>query len=758
MKFLNQKIDTVRITVICFFMSLALFQVRAQDKPAGERVVEEGVTYYLHTVKAGETLFSIAKHYQITLEEVNRANPSLAGTIRPGDVLKVPAGAEKRGVEGSSSQQPAHIILHKVQRKETLYFISRKYGVSIDEILSYNPGLTQLKRGETIRVPQWGSQPLPGAAQTGAEASVHWVQAGETLYSISRRYGVSVTALLEENPGARELKQGMRLTIPGRRTTGAGPGTLPASEEYSMHIIQQGETLYSLSKKFGVSADRLVALNPALDRSFKAGTEIRVPRVAVVTPAVTPAQGEGTQRHIVAAGETLFSISGKYGVEMGELVAANPVLEGRPPRTGDTLVVRGAAKPASAEVSAPGRTPSADCKVKTSYHDPEEVRVALLLPLMIDANRYLNAEFLSGKSDDEPADGNHPNQVAATPYKEGYISFQGSSENFLHFYEGALMAVDSLRQMGIKVRLDVYDTEQKPAKVKSLVASGDLEHADLIIGPVFPNEQKEISDYARERQITVVSPLSASDEVTKGNPYFIQINPPREFVAQKTVEHMVASYPNGNLVVLQTGNSSVSAEKEAELLRLEIARKGGNDGKERVKLVNYRKEGFSVLREAMVNGRKNVILISSDNEAEVSVAVSNVKMLARDFDVTLIGNNRFPQFESINPESFHAGNLEYLTPYWPDTRQRVTRSFVSKFRNFYKGEPNQFSMQGYDALFYFTKAYSDFGKGMLQCIPNASAQLVQGNYRFEPLTSGGFINHGLIVVLYTSDFNIIRKN
>ena len=150
MKFLNQKIDTVRITVICFFMSLALFQVRAQDKPAGERVVEEGVSYYLHTVKAGETLFSISKHYQITLEEVNRANPSLAGTIRPGDVLKAPAGAEKRGVEGSSSQQPAHIILHKVQRKETLYFISRKYGVSIDEILSYNPGLTQLKRGETI--------------------------------------------------------------------------------------------------------------------------------------------------------------------------------------------------------------------------------------------------------------------------------------------------------------------------------------------------------------------------------------------------------------------------------------------------------------------------------------------------------------------------------------------------------------------------------------------------------------------------------
>ncbi len=154
-----------------------------------------------------------------------------------------------------------------------------------------------------------------------------------------------------------------------------------------------------------------------------------------------------------------------------------------------------------------------------------------------------------------------------------------------------------------------------------------------------------------------------------------------------------------------------------------------------------------------------MIVIPSDNEAEVSVAVSNIKSLASSYDITLIGSNRYPQFESINPESFHLGQLEFLTPYWPDYKNNeVTRSFVNKFRHYYKGEPNQFSMQGYDVTFFFIKALSDFGHDFRDCIPYASAELVQGTYHFARRPEGGFINHGLIVVQYTENYQVVRKN
>ena len=731
-------------------MSLAFLTLAAQEIPQGDRVIENGTSYYLHTVKAGETLYSISKRYQVSLEEVNRVNPTASAGIRHGDVLRIPAGAAAAVTGTSVQNDDVRIVLHKVQRKETLYFISRKYGVTIDEILAYNPGLTQLRKGETIRIPQRGGSPLSGGERpSGSGRITHWVQPGETLYSISRRYGIPVTALLEENPGARELKSGMRLSIPAGKS---GESSLGAEEtEYITHTIQSGETLYSLSKKYGVSADDLVVLNPSLDKSFRSGSVIRIPRSRVSEVETDEETRTSMRQHVVTAGETLFSISGKYGIEMGELVSANPVLEGRPPRTGDTLLIRNPVESISSEKPLVEAPRPSDCSVKTSYHDPAGVRIALLLPLMIESNRYLNAGFLSGNHDDEDHEEEAPSR------KEGYISFQGSSENFLHFYEGALIAVDSLRQMGINVKLDVFDTEQKSSKVKSLVASGDLDNADVIIGPVFPNEQREISDFAREKKIPVVSPLAASNEITKNNPFFFQINPPRETVSQKTVEYVVSTYPEANLVVLQTGSSSAATDKEAELLRAEISRRTEEGSRSGVRVVDYRKSGFSSLREAMVKGRMNIIIIPTDNEAEVSVAVSNIKNLAREFEVTVIGTNRFPQFDSIDPENFHAGNLEFLTPYWPDMHQAVTRSFVQKFRTFYKGDPNQFSMQGYDAVFYFAKAYKDFGSDLVNCIPKASARLVQGSYQFTSGSTGGFINNGLIVVRYTPDFHIVRK-
>ncbi|MGB4540362.1 MAG: hypothetical protein WBI19_09510, partial [Prolixibacteraceae bacterium] len=71
---------------------------------------------------------------------------------------------------------------------------------------------------------------------------------------------------------------------------------------------------------------------------------------------------------------------------------------------------------------------------------------------------------------------------------------------------------------------------------------------------------------------------------------------------------------------------------------------------------------------------------------------------------------------------------------------------------------NQFSMQGYDVTFFFGKALSDFGKDFRACIPHASEHLVQGSYHFSQRPPGGFINDGLLLILYTSDFQIVRKN
>jgi hypothetical protein len=89
--------------------------------------------------------------------------------------------------------------------------------------------------------------------------------------------------------------------------------------------------------------------------------------------------------------------------------------------------------------------------------------------------------------------------------------------------------------------------------------------------------------------------------------------------------------------------------------------------------------------------------------------------------------------------------------------QTVTRSFINKFRLYYRTDPNQYSIQGYDVTFFFVKAFIDYGMDFRKCIAKENADLVQGTYRFSKLSSGGYFNKGLSVIQYLPSFEIVRK-
>jgi hypothetical protein len=235
------------------------------------------------------------------------------------------------------------------------------------------------------------------------------------------------------------------------------------------------------------------------------------------------------------------------------------------------------------------------------------------------------------------------------------------------------------------------------------------------------------------------------------------VNPPREVIRKITGEYIASNYRNENILILQTGNAENLAEEELAFLENEMKVQGEMDKAPGISICNFKKDGYAALRDALKKECRNILVIPSMNEVDVSPVVSDIRPLAGEFEIILIGTNKFSQFESINPEQYHYGQLEFLTPYWPDFSQEVARSFAVNFRNQFRTEPNQYSIQGYDVAFFFIKAYRDFGSGLRNCISHASCSLVQGDYSFIPLPSGGYINEGMYVVRYTPDFHIERK-
>ena len=166
-----------------------------------------GKSYVIHKVDAKETLYSIAKKYGVTINEIKNANDNISSDLKLGQTLLVP-------VKNISNERVA-AKTHTVVAKETLYSISKKYGVTIDDIKKANPDvkIDQLKEGDVIAVSKNAIQPTAPSQSPDLKYKTHTVVAKETLYSISKKYQLSVEELKKANPGIAELSVGQVLNL-----------------------------------------------------------------------------------------------------------------------------------------------------------------------------------------------------------------------------------------------------------------------------------------------------------------------------------------------------------------------------------------------------------------------------------------------------------------------------------------------------------------------------------------------------------------
>ena len=159
---------------------------------------------------------------------------------------------------------------------------------------------------------------LPPAA--AAQGQVHVVQRGETLSSIAARYGTSVQAFVQANglSNANFVWVGQRLVVPGG-------GSAPAASGGGVHVVQRGETLYSIARRYGTSAAALAAANGLSNANLiYVGQRLRVSGGAAPAAGGTSGSAPATGAvHVVQRGETLASIARRYGTTVSALVSAN---------------------------------------------------------------------------------------------------------------------------------------------------------------------------------------------------------------------------------------------------------------------------------------------------------------------------------------------------------------------------------------------------------------------------------------------------
>jgi len=223
-----------------------------------------------HVVAKGETVFQIAKKYEVTPFDIYRLNPDAKNGVQENTTLLIPKATSGKGV------------IHVVGEKETLFGISKKYNISVADLETWNKATLQngLKKGQEIFVSKPSaadlksvSTPVVSKPNTVSNATTHLVEAKETKYGIATKYGLTVTELEQLNPQiVGGLNMGQTLVLkPGVQVKKTTNVTLIDYE------VQPKETLYSLSKKFDIAQADLITLNPDLQDGLKIGMILKVP-------------------------------------------------------------------------------------------------------------------------------------------------------------------------------------------------------------------------------------------------------------------------------------------------------------------------------------------------------------------------------------------------------------------------------------------------------------------------------------------------
>jgi LysM repeat protein len=637
---------------ICIFIILLLssiYTAKAQKpvKISNEKVVIEGTIYYIHTVKKGETLYSISKAYNVPEKVIAEENSGVLYGLQVGQALKIPAEGVRKN---DGTKDTTKYIYHQVKAGQTPFFLSQKYQVPIDLIYQFNPDAQDgLRINQQIIIPR-----------------------------------DSISSKSQESPYLQ-----------------------PTETAYKIHIAAEDETLYSLSKNYGISQDSLMIINPDLVDGLKEGMELKIP--------------------------------------------VSFIPEGSP--LPDTNIIQ-TRKPSHKEPYIFHCQPDRDFD--------KIYKIAIILPL--DVKRYL-------ESLQPDTTGLGPNP---TPEQLKASINPKSISHYFDFYDGILLAADSLKKLGFKCKIHVYDTEKSPDKTQKIAKEIRKLKPDIIFGPVFRSNVTIISEVSKDLEIPLVSPLSTDPSLINTNPYLFQVVPSNSVCYNHSASYLL-KYADSNLLFVHNGD--LLSMEDIHAFRDEIFEEFAHDNKLYnlvFKEVPYIDSLNVNLELSLVKDKPNVVIIpmtkvgfSSSRSVEgfASKVLAQLDLLKDEYDIKVFGTSEFQRFTNIDLSYFHNQNLSIFTPFYIDYSAPHLINFFEKYSEIFETEPYETSskgynitMLGYDAGFYFMNALRVFGSSFVGCIENYHVPLTLSDYDFKRKdVYSGFENTSVYIINYTQEYKIKKE-
>jgi ABC-type branched-subunit amino acid transport system substrate-binding protein/LysM repeat protein len=498
--------------------------------------------------------------------------------------------------------------------------------------------------------------------------------------------------------------------------------------QFILHTVQKNQTLYSIAKIYDCSQEEILGANKNISGIIKKGMVLKIPDHTYQLAKIDESK---FIKHQTVSGDNYYQLKLKYGVEEEELLKYNPDLKDGL-KAGKVILI-------------PLKSKTKDEAGQTSKETQTRE-----IPTKESASKETSASFKSKGTDQLLNVGLYlPISAAVTDSMKP----TAKSLSFLAFYQGALLAVDQLSKSGLKVKLYVYDTEKSTSNVEDLIKKPEFLSLDLIIGPVYPENQKVASELSAKNRIPMVSPLSSDEKYAKTNPYYFQVNPAKNIRIETTAEYILKEFPKETIIFLE-GEYGGSDTRQ---IRDYLTRKRGNPetSSGHTKTYNLWSKGTADLELQLKTDRPNILVMADVNEVNVSIAMNRLTLLSKKYPLILIGIQEFTRMQSIETENLHNVNLRYLSTFFVNYSLPAVTTFVENFKTEFGTEPSLFAYQGYDISTFFLKLLYKNEKFSVKQASDEATGLLHAAYHFKKLSDfGGYTNDSFAVVEYANTFEV----
>ena len=629
-----------------------------------------------HAVKVGETVYSIARQYKVNPSDILKYNKEIAegDVLKPNTILVIPMGAKVLSAKDSialslkqvkeEQEEPVEFIAHKVRKRETIFSIAQKYNVSEEDIKRYNTKVyaSQLKKGMRLKIPKYLKVEVENDSINLVDFETYTVLPKETRWSIANKYGITIDSLLALNPELSDvtsfLAEGQELKLPKI----AGSSLEDQNVQlYISYTVPPKKTLYSLSQEYNISSQEIVRLNPEIGErgGLKEDMVIRLPEMKSDDNEVNT---DNFIFYEVKPKQTVYSLTRNLEIDYKELLELNPDLS-KGLKAGMVLKLP---KDKTGNFEVKNSLILDKINLLDSINTINKPKLIYLLPFRTDK---LDLSDVDSATD------------AIT--RSNAISYS------LGLYSGALVALDSISELGISVDVKTFDTQLNSDRTRLLLQGENLEGVSAIIGPLQLNSLKEVAIKAANAKVPVIAPLASTSDFELENVFFSI--PSDQILRERMLGFIKDSITDENIIVITDAKNKPVGEQIKEKFPLAKS----VDLQEDEENISLDLEVFASLLSL---DAENWVFVETDNFKVVSSVSSILNSSNSDTTkVRMFTTNKNKAFENDVISGAHLSNLNFTYP--SVYKETNNNGFVRRYRRRFGADPDRYAVRGFDITY-----------------------------------------------------------